>query len=71
MSILQATIKPRQGRFPKEFALYRGDEFIDIGTKHELSERYGLTIATIEWLSSPSGMARTNGKGWVIVRFDD
>lgn len=74
MSISQATIEPRHGRPPKpprEYALYNGDEFIDIGTKKELSERYGLSVATIDWLSSPSGMARTGGKGWVIVRFDD
>ena len=74
MSISQAMIKPKQGRPPKpprEVALYRGDEFIDIGTKQELSAKYGLPIATIDWLSTPSGIARTGGKGWVIVRFDD
>lgn len=74
MSISQATIEPRQGRYPKpprEYALYRGDEFLDIGTKQELSKKYGLPVATIEWLSTPSGSRRTGGKGWVIVRFDD
>lgn len=37
------------------FALYKGDEFIDIGTKYDLAEKYGLTPDYIYWASSPSG----------------
>lgn len=40
---------------PSVFALYRGDEFIDIGTKYELSAKYGIDPKTIYWCSTPAG----------------
>ena len=49
---------PRKvGRKPSPivYALYRGDEFIDIGTKYELSAKYGIDIKTIAWCSTPTG----------------
>lgn len=47
----------KRGRKPSPivYALYRGDEFIDIGTKYELSAKYGISPVTIAWCSTPTG----------------
>ena len=44
------------------FALYRGDEFVDVGTKKELAERMGVRTETIGFLASPTN-ARRNRSG--------
>ena len=36
-----------------EYALYRGDEFLDIGTIKELSKRYNISVKTLRWYSTP------------------
>lgn len=41
-----------------EYALYKGDEFIDLGTKEYLSKLLGVTKKTIGWLASPSARKR-------------
>lgn len=42
------------------FALYRGDEFIDVGTIKELAERRGVSQTTIRFLASRSYHARSS-----------
>ncbi len=37
------------------FALYKGDEFLDIGDKYELAEKFGLSPDSVTWLGTPSG----------------
>ena len=36
-----------------EYALYKGDNFVDIGTISELSERYNISEKTLRWYSTP------------------
>ena len=38
----------------KIFALYKGDEFIDLGTIDELSQRRGIKVNTLRWYARPS-----------------
>lgn len=45
-----------------EYALYKGDEFIDIGTAEKLSREYGYTKGTIRYYSSPSYMRKERSK---------
>lgn len=47
------------GRKVQCFALYRGDEFVDVGTVRELAERRGVSKATIRFLASRSYHARS------------
>lgn len=42
----------------KVYAIYKGDKFIDLGTKKELSERLGVKERTIKFYSSPSYLKR-------------
>lgn len=57
----------------KEYAMYRGDKFIDLGTAKELAERHSTTIKTIWWYAG-SRKARTRIKGdngLIIIPIDD
>ena len=38
----------------KIYALYHGEEFIDLGTKKEISERQGISIKTLSFYMSVS-----------------
>ncbi len=58
------------GRKAKEYALYRGDEFLDIGTKKELCERHGVPFATLEHLTTREAKLRYSGHGLCLVSLD-
>jgi hypothetical protein len=45
-----------------EYALYKGDEFIDIGTAEKLSAKYGFTPGTIRFYASASYMREERSK---------
>jgi len=42
----------------KTFALYKGEEFIDIGTAKEIAKRRGVTPEFIRYLSTPANLKR-------------
>lgn len=50
----------KSGRKAQCFALYRGDEFIDVGTVKELAERRGVSEWTIRFLASASYHKRSS-----------
>ena len=43
------------------FALYRGDEFVDVGTRKELAARLGVTASYIQYMSTPVYRERIRG----------
>ena len=57
-----------------EYAIYKGDKFIDIGTAKELAEKRNVKPETIEFYASPSYLKRLEkvkdkyNKGFVCVR---
>lgn len=44
----------------KEYAIYKGDKFIDLGTREYLAKRFSVTEKYISFLASPT--ARKRGK---------
>ncbi|MGQ7330827.1 hypothetical protein ACTGWT_04900 [Streptococcus suis] len=44
----------------KEYALYKGDELLAIGTAMELAERFGVKVSTIHFYKSPTYIKKTN-----------
>lgn len=46
-------------RTRKIFAVYRGDKFIDVGTREELAKRLHLALPTLMFKASPSYHRRT------------
>lgn len=41
-----------------EYALYKGDNFVDVGTADYLANLISVTRETIKWLASPSALKR-------------
>ena len=46
----------------KEYALYKGDELLAMGTKREIAEKLGVSVNTITFYGAPSYAKRTNEK---------
>ncbi|MBR4178049.1 MAG: hypothetical protein IKR57_01715 [Bacilli bacterium] len=53
------------------YALYHGDNFIDMGTKEYLSKLLGVSEKTILFYSSPTYLKRTDGNGWVVIKVEE
>lgn len=45
---------------PGVYAMYKGDKFLDLGTKKELSERMGIKLETLDFLASNINKQRIN-----------
>lgn len=64
--------RPRR-KYNGEFALYRGDEFIDIGTKKELAKLLGIKTSTLYRFLTPSYAKRQENcydKRYFVVALD-
>lgn len=55
----------------KIFALYKGDKFIDIGTKEYLANLLNVRKETIEFYASPTQLKRNKDNCYVVVRIED
>ena len=68
----QAACTPVQ-RKRGEYALYRGEELLAIGTVKELAEMRGVSERTIRFCASPAYLKRivNSSKRIVVVRLDD
>lgn len=61
----------------REYALYRGDVFVSVGTAVELAEEMGVQPKTIQFLSTPSYKRRMDaakqprGKRKYTVKLED
>ncbi len=54
------------------YALYKGDEFIDLGTTKELAEKIGVNERSIRFYSSPTYKKRNpDGNCYIVIRCDD
>lgn len=52
-----------QVRKPREYAVYKGDELLAIGTKEECATQLGLKPKTIVWMASPAAQRRLAQRG--------
>ncbi|MCM1052489.1 MAG: hypothetical protein NC483_00705 [Ruminococcus sp.] len=57
-----------------EYALYKGDTFVDMGTADYLAELLNVRRETIKWLASPSARKRRrkgeDSNALICVRID-
>lgn len=55
---------------PQIYGLYRGDEFLDVGTAKEIEERTGISRNTIKFYATPAGRKRAEKRenSLVVVR---
>lgn len=57
-----------------EYAVYKGEEFIMIGTAKECAEETGVSEKSIRWLSTPTAKKRQANRemknGLVVLRME-
>lgn len=53
------------------YALYKGDTFIDIGTKEYLAKLLNVTKKTIGFYSTPTQIKRHKDNAYIVVRIDE
>ncbi|WP_247915395.1 hypothetical protein [Streptococcus salivarius] len=51
----------------KEFALYKGEELLAMGTKREIAEQLGVSASTIGYYGTPVYARRTSENGRRLV----
>ena len=66
--ITQQSIENYKEKINKEYAMYQGDDFIDIGTAKELAPRLGVKESTIRWYSTPAAQKRAGKNAITAVR---
>ena len=54
----------------KIYALYHGDNFIDLGTRDYLAKLLGVTVKTISYYATPTYQKRNDYKGYIVIRID-
>lgn len=67
--------KPKRKRKTKpdlrDYALYHGDRFIDLGTLDHLASVIGVKVETLKWYTFPVYQKRTGGRGYVCFLIED
>lgn len=53
------------------YALYKGDEFIDLGGKARLAKRLGVKVETITFYMSQTWRRRTGDRSYIVIRIED
>lgn len=53
------------------YALYKGDDLLDVGTAREIAERRGVKPSTIQFMATPAHKRRDRGNLLVAERIDD
>lgn len=57
---------------PKYYALYKGDEFVDLGTKKYLADLLNVTIETLNFYMSKTYRKRNKkGNCYIVIRIED
>lgn len=51
----------------KEYALYKGEELITMGTKREIAEQLGVSPSTVGYYGTPVYARRTSDNGRRLV----
>ena len=63
-----------------EYAVYKGDEFICIGTRKELAKKFNVSINTVQFWNTPANKRRIekrkgrkggNSQGILTIKIDD
>ena len=59
-------------RNTKEYAIYRGDKFLDIGTLDQLSSKFGKTRRHLQWMANCNRWKNQKHKsGYTVILIED
>jgi hypothetical protein len=56
-------------RFIKDFSIYRGDEFLFVGTALECADYLGVKVETIYFMSTPTYRKRRGGSERALMTY--
>ena len=60
------------GRHKSVYAIYKGDDFIDLGTAEELSKKLGVKVNTIRYMATKAHHKRATSDNWMVaIRIED
>ncbi len=54
-----------------EYAVYKGDKFIDLGTAKYLADKFGVPRKTIWYWTAPAYWKKNKGNSLVAIRIED
>jgi len=54
-----------------EYAVYKGDQFIGLGTADYLANKLGVSVETIRFRSTPTYKKRVTDDALITVRIED
>ena len=57
-----------KGSGKTRYAIYKGDDFLALGTADELAEQLGVKPDTVRWWSYPTAQARNKGNARTAIR---
>nr|DAJ48101.1 MAG TPA: helix-turn-helix domain protein [Caudoviricetes sp.]DAS33631.1 MAG TPA: helix-turn-helix domain protein [Caudoviricetes sp.] len=52
----------------KEYALYKGDELLAMGTKREIAEQLGVSVSTVGYYGTQVYARRTSENGRRLIK---
>ena len=55
----------------KEYALYKGEEFIDLGTAQYLAQKMGISERTIYSMATQHHKSRDKGNAIIAIKIED
>lgn len=58
-------------RVEKEYALYKGDTFVVMGTIKEIAEKMGVSQHTIRFYHTPSYKKKNWKNGFILINVDE
>lgn len=58
-------------RKPAEYAMYRGEEFLDVGTLPYLATKWHKSIDNLRWLSYPTAHRRAKSRRILLYKLED
>lgn len=54
-----------------DYALYKGDEFMDLGTIKYLSKKYHIAEKTLRYYGMPTGIKRAGKNGYILIKIEE
>ncbi|WP_172425566.1 hypothetical protein [Latilactobacillus sakei] len=54
-----------------EYAVYKGDKFIDLGTADYLANKFGVPRKTIWYWTAPAYWRKNKGNSLIAIRIED
>lgn len=52
------------------YAIYHGDNFVDLGSKSYLAKKLNVKTETISYYATSAHRKRTNDNSWIVIKIE-